>query len=108
MLEVLACVDYSTSENFTRLAELVNKHSHETSGFILVLMQWDARRKHLVRELRAANIPLLVITVSESGKPVPAEDDPMADRPDLFWILQAGRIQESLDRQQIHTYAGIR
>ena len=105
MLEVLACVEYSTSENFAALADLVNVHSHETSGFILVLMQWDDARRNLVRQLRILDIPVLVITINDSGTTSLADNDPMADRQDLFWTLKTGHIQESLHRKQVSDHA---
>lgn len=108
MLEVLACVEYSDTENFTVLADLVNMHATDTSGFILVLLQWDEIRRKLVSQLRAVNIPLLVIIISDTGELEITDEDPMADQEDRFWILRAGDIQQSLDRHHTIDYAGKR
>lgn len=108
MLEVLACVESSATENFAALADLVHIHSQDTSGFILVLMQWDDIRRNLVRQLRAMNIPVLVIIINETGAVNLADDDPMQDRRELFWVLKTGHIQESLHNKQVYGHAGKR
>lgn len=98
MLEILACVACCTTSPFQALEQLVLQHAAESSGFICIFLDWDGQRRHLVRRLRALHMPVKVIVINQTGNREMAEDDPMLDQPQYFWVLEAGNIQQSLDR----------
>lgn len=97
-MEILACVEAAKKENFHELSQLILDQVNETSGFILILLDWDKKRQELVRELRLLKIPVLVIVVSKLETLPRTPDDPMRDRHDYFWTVQAGEIEQSLQR----------
>ena len=102
MLEILACVTGCMSSPFHTLERLVMQHATESSGFICIFLDWDDQRRQLVRRLRAMHLPVQVIVISQSGTVNQAGNDPMSDQPQSFWVLEAGSIQQSLDRLVRH------
>ena len=97
-MEILACVEAANRDNFNELSQLILEHVNETSGFILILLGWDKKRQELVRELRLLKVPVLVIVISKQKTLPHNPDDPMQDRQDYFWAVQAGAIEQSLRR----------
>jgi uncharacterized protein (DUF58 family) len=98
MLETLACARPCREPRFADLQELVLRYSHRISGCILVLLEWDALRRRLVRELRARRIPTWAFVIVSAGEELqPAEGSPL-DQPDRLVVLEAGRIEEGLRR----------
>jgi len=98
MLEILACVASCTTSPFSALEHLVLRHAGESSGFICIFLDWDGQRRQLVRRLRALHMPVMVIVINQTGKIETGDDDPMQGQPQSFWALEAGNIQQSLDR----------
>ena len=98
MLEILACVASCNTSRLPALEQLVLRHAAESSGFICILLDWDRQRQQLVRRLRALHMPLKVIVIKQNDKSDRDENDPMLDQPQDFWELEAGNIQQSLDR----------
>lgn len=91
MLEVLACVQPCLDQPFSRLEDLLMQHAGEISGLILILLDWDEKRRNLIRKLRAVGTPMLTfrITAGEEA-PAPPDAEPLI-------TLPAGCIQEHLD-----------
>lgn len=98
VLEILACVTRSPVDNMEAMEKLLLQHSTQTSGFICVLLGWDEKRRHLVRQLLTAGHPVMVYVITEAAEIKPVPDDPMRDRPGQFCVLPAGNIQTSLDK----------
>jgi uncharacterized protein (DUF58 family) len=96
MLEILASVSAAGDKPFRTLEHLVIDHSAVVSGCICVLLGWDRKRREFIGKLRALGLPMLVLVVCESGKMKSIETAPVADKPERFHILEAGRIEECL------------
>jgi|TARA_Y100000310_G_C20647148_1_gene797285 uncharacterized protein (DUF58 family) len=91
LLEVLSATDLSECP-FETLSASVLHHAPFLSGTILVLIDWDEKRKQMIRGLRSLNIPLEILVIRRADQP-PIEDE---DLPDHFHILLHGEIAEGL------------
>ena len=98
ILEILACVQPCRDQSFSSLARLTEGHVHEMSGFICVLLEWDAARRELVAMLRDSGVPVQVLVVTPPDTILDAAKGPLADQPHRLLGLPAGAIQETLDR----------
>jgi uncharacterized protein (DUF58 family) len=98
MLEILASVSVCADRPFEALEHLVLGHIGVVSGCICVLMAWDEARREFVRKLRALGVPALVLVVVPAGKAAKLEPGPLADQPEQFHVLEAGRIEAGLAR----------
>lgn len=96
MLEILASVRVCREKPFRALRELVIGHAGSVSGCICVLLSWDEERQKLVRQLRAAGLPVLALVVTSNPGPAPLDPGPMGDEPEKLKQLAAGRIEEGL------------
>lgn len=96
ILEILACAQPCLDQSFEKLHELLSRHVSETSGLIFVLLDWDAKRKELIRQLRFANIPLIVFIVSELPAGSPLDTSPLSDTPQRLIPLPVDNIREAL------------
>lgn len=91
LLEILSATQLSTRP-FDILSESVIQHAPFLSGTILVLIDWDEKRKRLIQNLRAFNIPLEILLIRHADQP-PIEDEEL---PLHFRILLQGQIAEGL------------
>jgi uncharacterized protein (DUF58 family) len=66
LLEVLAGIEACLDQPFSQLYPLVMEHAASLSGCVCVLLNWDDARQHLIESLNQAQIPLLVIVVSQN------------------------------------------
>lgn len=98
MLEILACAQPCLDRSFEKLSELLFKHAGETSGLILVLLDWDKKRKDLIRQLRIAGIPLIVFIINNSLTPDSLDTVPLSDTPQRIILLQENNIEEMLQK----------
>jgi uncharacterized protein (DUF58 family) len=98
MLEVLACVRPCREQSFPLLARLILSHLQEMSGFICILLEWDAARRELVSGLRAAGMPVQVFVVTPPDATLSATDGPLADQPQRLVALPSGTVQGALDQ----------
>jgi uncharacterized protein (DUF58 family) len=96
MLEILASVRPCHESPFSSLDELVVNHTSTVSGCILVLLHWDAERQRLVGKLKAVGVPVTVLLVRKAGDGKRPAPGPMADDPDRFIVLDAGRVEAQL------------
>lgn len=96
MLEILACVERCEDQSFDTLGSLVLRHASQVSGCLCIFMGWDEPRRHLVKQLRILNVPLLVMVMVESGARDSISPGPLAGEPDTFKILERGKIGETL------------
>ena len=95
MLEILASVQNCADTPFETLERLVLNHISAVSGCICVFQRWDEARQHLIRQLRALGIPLLVLLVARPGGEKP-DAGPLRDEPQSFHVLEIGQIQRQL------------
>jgi uncharacterized protein (DUF58 family) len=98
LLEVLASVRPSPEEGFKKLERLVLGHVSRVSGCIFVLLAWDEERREFVRKVRELGVPMLVLLVVESGGALPPMNGKDYDRPDRFYVLESGKIEQGLRR----------
>ena len=94
MLEVLAAVQACGDRPFATLEHLVLDHVALVSGCICVLLAWDEPRQRLVKRLRQAGLPLLVLVVVAPG--VKLAPGPLADEPGRLRTLELGKIESQL------------
>jgi len=90
MLQILAGVSLQPRGDFKDLENLVLRHASQLSGCILILLHWDASRKHLRDQLKSIGLPLLTFVVSDRP-PDSAETDP------IHWI-SPGQAEQALSR----------
>jgi uncharacterized protein (DUF58 family) len=93
LLEILSAADLSNCP-FETLSDSVLYHAPLLSGTILVLLDWDEKRKRLIRNLSAFNIPLEILVIRRAERPAIEEED----LPDHFHILLHEQIAEGLAR----------
>ena len=98
MLEILAGVTHCTDKSFHALMPLITQRAELLSACICVLLAWDRARREMVQGLRSTGVPLEVFVVADPGAVADLPPGPMADTPHRFHVLEAGRIQEGLDR----------
>ena len=96
LLEVLAAVRPCHEQPFRELEHLVLDHVEVVSGCICVLLAWDSERQRFVKKLKALGMPVLVLIITEPGTGQGLELGPMADEPERFHVLDAGRIEQGL------------
>jgi uncharacterized protein DUF58 len=95
MLEILACVNACYDKPFETLTNLVFRNINSLSALICIFLDWDQSRQDFVKQIRALNIPVLVIVLEESSsaKHLPG---PMKDQPNRFHVLHQHNIAEQL------------
>jgi hypothetical protein len=95
-LEILAAVQPCREKPFRALQDLVLQHAREICGCICVLLDGDTARRELVRQLRALDLPVLVLVVAEPdlAERLRANGDEAA--PERFHVLQVGNVPEGL------------
>lgn len=96
MLEVLASVRACCERPFSALEHLVLSHIGAVSGCICVLLAWDEARRDFVDKLKGLGIPMMVLVVVGPGQSKGLEPGPMRSQPEMFCVLEAGRIEEGL------------
>ncbi len=97
LLEALAAVSPCADQPFDVLPPMVLSDAGALSGCVCVLIDWDAPRRDFIARLRSANVPVRVLLITKDGAP-PPEPGPMADAPDRFMQVRAGRAAADLAR----------
>lgn len=90
--EVLASVQQSDAQSFTRLQQAVSQHVQQVSNLFCVLLHWDKQRQDFIQSLLVQNIPLAVFLIHD-GTLIEAE---LANQPEHFYLLDVQRIAEDL------------
>jgi len=98
LLEVLASVRPSPERGFQKLERLVLSHISKVSGCIFVLLAWNEERREFVRKVRALGVPMLLLVVVESGGSGALLRQTEHDRPERFYVLECGKIEQGLRR----------
>jgi len=96
MLEILASVSPCRDKALASLQQLMLQHIGAVSGAICVLLAWNEERKDLVEQLRVMGIPTVVLLITAAGDANEMDLGPLADQPQNFYRLEAGRIAEGL------------
>lgn len=97
LLEVLASVSPAPETGFSMLHDMVLRHAPMVTGCICVLLAWDEPRQNLVQQLRAMDLPVLVLIVT-GEEAADIEAGPMRDSPERFRVLEVGKVKEGLAR----------
>ncbi|MCP4043853.1 MAG: DUF58 domain-containing protein [Gammaproteobacteria bacterium] len=98
LLEILACVQPCAELPFSRLTQSVAGHASNLSGCICILLDWDGERQLMIEQLRALQVPVLVLVLTNLQDEAALEPGPMLDVPHLFHILHTNKIQEGLEK----------
>ncbi len=96
MLEILACVGICRDKPFSSLNPPVFNHADLLSGAVCILLSWDKERKAFIQKLRAFDLPLLVVVITDDNILDQLDPGPMKDSPDRFFQLKVGHIEEGL------------
>src|SRR5262249_45057894 len=96
LLEILASVRPSRERGFEKLGRLVLNHINNVSGCIFVLLNWDKERRDLVQKVRSLGVPSLVLVVVEAGMANRLAAAEVSERPDRFYVLECGKIEQGL------------
>ncbi|HTD88413.1 MAG TPA: DUF58 domain-containing protein [Candidatus Binatia bacterium] len=97
LLEVLAGVSPASQNDFATLHEMVLRHTSTVTGCICVFLAWDEPRHNLVQQLRAMDLPVLVLIIAERGTDE-LDPGPMRDCPERFRFVEVGKVKEGLAR----------
>jgi uncharacterized protein (DUF58 family) len=96
MLEILASVHNCPDRPFAELEHLVFNHLSVVSGCICILQKWDDVRRHFVDQLKALNVPVLVLVVVPSGDGISGAGGPLLEAEGSLHILAADKLAEGL------------
>jgi uncharacterized protein (DUF58 family) len=97
MLEILAAVVGCRDKSFDYLTPVVINRASMLSGCICVFLRWDEERRKLIGYLKALDIPVLVLVITDgAGDSDGYDPGPMLDKPENFHLLTSGNIQEGL------------
>jgi uncharacterized protein (DUF58 family) len=96
MLEVLASVRPCSERPFDTLEHLVLDHIGSVSGCICVLLAWDEPRREFVRKLRALDVPVRVLVITDGQQKKKLDPGPLHDEPERFHVLETGRVEQDL------------
>jgi hypothetical protein len=98
MLEILASVGICRDKPFSSLQHLVMEHIGVVSGCVCIFITWDEERQNLVHQLKVIGIPVTVFVITPPGDMTKLRPGPLADEPESFQLLEAGKIGEGLAR----------
>jgi uncharacterized protein (DUF58 family) len=98
LLEALTPVTPCRDKRFSHLAGSVEDRLSLLSGVACVLIAWDDERKDFIARLMSINIPVKVFVVVESIPPGGIDPGPMKKAPNMFHVLESGKIEEGLAR----------
>ena len=90
MLEILAGVRYCHGGQFEDLRVAILEQRASLSGSILILLDWDRKRRELVNELLALGLPLQIFLV------VADENFKVDQAVPNMQVLTAGKMQQGL------------
>lgn len=96
MLEILATVQICQDQPFEKLTHLALDHAGTLSGALMIFLEWDDRRRELVRRLQSAGVPVEIFVIAEPDKVQQAASNPGSVDPAHFHVLESGRVGEQL------------
>ncbi len=89
LLEILACIQPCLDKPLSELRDAVLARRASVSGCICVLLAWDGPRQQLVKDLKAAGLPVLVLVITGVAVDNPSE---------RIHVFKASEIAEGLAR----------
>ncbi|MBI2948440.1 MAG: DUF58 domain-containing protein [Verrucomicrobia bacterium] len=95
-LEILAAVQPCREKPFRALQDLVLQHASEVCGCICLFLDWDEPRRELVRQLKALDLPVLVLVVAEASLAEKVRAGTAEERPEGFHVLEVAKVAEGL------------
>jgi hypothetical protein len=98
MLEILASVRVCSDKPFSTLPALVMERASMLSGCVCVLLSWDEQRQKLIHLLKALELPVLVLVITDDEASQALDPGPMKDEPENLRMLRVGQIEEGLAR----------
>jgi len=93
MLEILACVNPTRNQNFDSVQHMLAGRTAQMSGCICVLLSWDEPRRKLVQWLRANDVAVEVMLVTDGDQAI--DPGPMRDRSHCFHVVESGNLEEA-------------
>jgi len=96
MLEILACVQPTDRDNLDELQQLTVNYINECSVYICILLDWDERRKKLIRTLRQNGITVLCVIITSAARPANPDLEPMLDTPHYFHMVRQIEFEHDL------------
>jgi len=100
MLEILASVRPCDDKPFTNLENLVLDHAGSVSGCVCVFVDWDDARRNFIKKLKALNLPVMVLVISESSRIKSFDAKTIGEAAGNFHALELGRIEPGLAELQ--------
>ncbi len=97
MLEILACVSPSPDQDFNRLKKLIVKHINELSSMVVILMDWDDKRKEMIEQFIALKIPLMVFVLIDDNSNGSLDPGPLSMTPERFVEVNIQDVQTALE-----------
>jgi uncharacterized protein (DUF58 family) len=88
LLEALAAVDVSPTENFERLSRLMAKHASDLSACICIFTGWSESRATFLRSLDAVGLTTVAMAIVTDANPLPGR----------IHSLRPSHVQEDLMR----------
>ena len=98
MLEILACVTPCISKDILDLQDLVQRYVNEISGLIFVMLDWDSKRRELIRQFVSMKMPVLVLVIQEETEQAKLDKAPLANHPNRLIGIPVNNIQNTLDQ----------
>jgi len=89
----LACVNPTRNQNFDSVQHMLAGRTAQMSGCICVLLSWDEPRRKLVQWLRANDVAVEVMLVTDGDQAI--DPGPMRDRSHCFHVVESGNLEEA-------------
>lgn len=96
MLEILASVEPCRNKSFDSLTALVMNHISVVSGCVIILIDWDEKRRELVDRLHRLGVEMYIIVVVEPKQKQQVQASTGSGRPYKLFIIECDRVKESL------------
>ena len=90
--EILAAVQPSDSQSFTRLKQAVNSHVQQCSSLVCVLLHWDEERQLFFQSLTAQGIPVAVFLIHDGLLKL----EMLLNKPEHFYLIDRHQLAEDL------------
>lgn len=90
--EILASVQASAEDSFTRLQQAVLARAGLCSNLVCVLMHWDQTRQDLINQVLARDLPVAVFLLHDGS----LSTQQCANKPEHFYLLDYHHLAEQL------------
>jgi len=90
--EILAAVQQSDEQSFTRLTQSVSAHVKQCSSLFCVLLHWDKQRQSFFQSLQAQGIPLAVFLIHDGS----LTKEALVNKPAHFYLINYQQLADDL------------